>query len=98
MAEKMKGIICCEECSYFDVKQELCKVGNSVDNTDSRFFDDCILPDVAPVKHGKWLEELVPDGYVPKRSRTVKKCSVCGWTNACRYHYCPHCGTKMEVE
>ena len=52
--------------------------------------------DAVEVVHGRWIETLVPDGYVPKASRLRKQCSVCGWTNACRYHYCPNCGAKMD--
>lgn len=52
--------------------------------------------DAAEVVHGRWEETLVPDGYVQKASRVRKKCSVCGWTNACRYKYCPDCGAKMD--
>lgn len=47
-------------------------------------------------KQGQWIEDLVPDGYEQKRSRTVKRCSVCCWENACRYNYCPNCGAKMK--
>ena len=47
--------------------------------------------------HGRWIEELSPDGYEQKLSRTSKRCSVCGWTNACRYRYCPNCGAKMSA-
>ena len=54
--------------------------------------------DAAPVVHGRWKETLVPDGYVQKASRLRKQCSVCGWTNACRYNYCPNCGAKMDLE
>lgn len=52
--------------------------------------------DAVEVVHGRWLETLVPDGYVPKASRLRKQCSVCGWTNACRYNFCPNCGAKMD--
>ena len=52
--------------------------------------------DAVEVVHGEWIETLVPDGYVQKASRLRKKCSVCGWTNACRYNYCPNCGAKMD--
>ena len=48
------------------------------------------------VKNGRWIETLVPDGYVQKASRMRKQCSVCGWTNACRYNYCPNCGADMR--
>ena len=52
--------------------------------------------DAVEVVPGRWIETLVPDGYVQKASRMRKQCSVCGWTNACRYHYCPNCGAKMD--
>ncbi len=54
--------------------------------------------DAVPVVHGRWIETLVPDGYVQKASRMRKQCSVCGWTNACRYKYCHNCGAKMDLE
>lgn len=56
------------------------------------------LKNAVEVVHGRWVEMLVPDGYVQKASRMRKQCSVCGWTNACRYHYCPNCGAKMDGE
>lgn len=52
--------------------------------------------DAVEVVHGRWKTTLVPDGYVQKASRVRKKCSVCGWTNACSYKYCPNCGAKMD--
>lgn len=57
-----------------------------------------LLPivDAVEVVHGRWITTLVPDGYVQKASRLRKQCSVCGWTNACRYKYCPNCGAKMD--
>jgi hypothetical protein len=61
-------------------------------------LDDSPTVDAVPVVHGRWIETLVPDGYVQKASRMRKQCSVCGWTNACRYKYCPNCGAKMDLE
>ena len=52
--------------------------------------------DAVEVVHGRWIATLVPDGYVQKASRLRKQCSVCGWTNACRYRFCPNCGAKMD--
>lgn len=52
--------------------------------------------EAVPVVYGTWVEDLVPCGYVQKRSRTVKKCSKCEWTNACRYNFCPNCGADMR--
>ena len=49
-------------------------------------------------KQGRWIEDLTPDGYEQKRSRSVKRCSACGWTNACRYNFCPNCGAQMNAE
>ena len=48
-------------------------------------------------KQGSWTEDLTPDGYEQKQSRTVKRCSICGWTNACRYNFCPNCGAHMAA-
>ena len=59
---------------------------------------DAPTVDAVEVVHGRWIETLVPDGYVQKASRLRKQCSVCGWTNACRYNYCPNCGAKMDGE
>ena len=55
--------------------------------------------DVAPVKPGKWI--LYPRAH-------YFKCSECKYTvpyrkamlknNDREYHYCPHCGAKMDLE
>jgi hypothetical protein len=75
-------------------------VGSSIWETCEvvEFLENCPIEDAAPVVHGRWIETLVPDGYVQKASRMRKQCSVCGWTNACRYKYCPNCGAKMDLE
>ncbi len=47
--------------------------------------------DVAEVRHGRWNE--LPYSY---------ECSVCGIIRpkemTGKWHYCPNCGAKMEVE
>ena len=59
-----------------------------------------IIADVAPVRHGRWVQvichEEFEDGFV---DRVKEFCSVChapnwqGTTN-----YCPNCGAKMDGE
>ena len=55
----------------------------------------CIpVEDVAPVKHGKWVEveDALVHGY----------CSVCNWeailyeTDVIYMNYCPNCGADMR--
>ena len=53
-------------------------------------------PTVDPVKHGHWLFYEEPDGYYHS------ECSECGqWCDEDvflkgKWHYCPHCGAKMD--
>ena len=49
-------------------------------------LDEIEAADVASVKHGQWDRS----GY----------CSECDfWTCYCGdYHYCPNCGTKMDLK
>lgn len=56
--------------------------------------------DVAPVRHGHWIEKEAPD------MDTYYDCSVCG-ESFCfiegtpddnLYSYCPNCGAKMDLE
>lgn len=58
--------------------------------------------DVAPVKHGKWIEKQL-DNF---RKYQVT-CSNCGWVGIENYdsyndpsdfNYCPNCGAKMDLE
>lgn len=60
-----------------------------------RVVRDAPTVDAVEVVHGRWIEE--PVSYLGHDLRAVrKKCSVCGWVNACRYNYCPSCGAKMD--
>lgn len=46
--------------------------------------------DIIEVKHGKWIENSIPDSM-------LKMCSNCGFTcGAYSFNYCPNCGVKMD--
>lgn len=48
--------------------------------------------DVAPVRHGRWVCNGIPDSM-------LSKCSVCGILyGAYSFNYCPNCGAKMDGE
>ena len=48
-------------------------------------LEDTPAADVVKVKHGYWIE-----------GKTLEKCSVCGKKGFSDWHYCPHCGAKMD--
>lgn len=59
-------------------------------------LDTILSADVAPVKHGHWIEQenWVPDDY-------YYTCSVCGEDyntidGSPDYNYCPNCGARMD--
>ena len=46
--------------------------------------------DVAPVRHGRWGDNGIPESI-------LCGCSVCGFTcGASSFFYCPNCGAKMD--
>ena len=46
--------------------------------------------DVAPVKHGRWGSNGIPDSV-------LSACSVCGFgCGAYSFQYCPNCGARMD--
>ena len=46
--------------------------------------------DVAPVRHGRWVDNGIPDSI-------LNGCSVCGFTcGSSSFFYCPNCGAKMD--
>lgn len=89
----MKGITYCGACADYDIKKHRCKRGAKLEsNPQDKFFDDCPLPDAAPVVHGKDLAQP-----------SLFKCSVCGCedddTYTCdvsEYRFCPNCGAKID--
>lgn len=48
--------------------------------------------DVAPVVHGRWVDNGIPGSM-------LNGCSVCGFTcGAYSFFYWPHCGARMDGE
>lgn len=46
--------------------------------------------DVAPVQHGRWLNNDIPDSI-------LSKCSECGILyGSSAFNYCPNCGARMD--
>lgn len=73
----------------------VCDAGDA-ERTCDRIID---LPseDVAPVRHGRWIEHYKSDAPPTLRSRWT--CSWCG--NVQTYgatDYCPNCGARMDGE
>lgn len=76
-----------------DAPCRACEIDDMLDRV-----EDFEPADVAPVKHGEWIE----DGYYNESF----VCSNCGEpcrsfvleTHKPRWKYCPICGAKMEVD
>ena len=53
-------------------------------------IEDARTADVAPVVHGQWVDNGIPDSM-------LNGCSVCGFTcGSSSFFYCPNCGAKMD--
>lgn len=62
----------------------------------AEYLDDIPAADVAPVKHGHWIDD---GGYGSLNHGFINqyKCSVCGVrADYCKGTYCSHCGAKMD--
>lgn len=97
----MKGITICADCAYYRMKTHKCNRGctgePNIENGDNvRFFTDCPLPNVAEVRHGRWIfvgEETLHDGWTYRKH----KCSECGFSTVEATNFCPNCGAKMDA-
>ena len=94
----MAEYIACRRCDSPDCKGcNLKRLETMLEN--GKF--DCLMnenrcintsSDVAPVKHGKWGSNGIPDSV-------LSACSVCGFgCGAYSFQYCPNCGAKMDGE
>lgn len=87
--DKAKELVC-EFCQW---------VGTSNCEECEHPVDDVPAADVAPVRHGRWIDNKVA---------FYLGCSECGCyleyavdtflDNGDHYHYCPNCGAKMDKE
>lgn len=51
---------------------------------------EAIPADVAPVVHGRWVSNGIPDSI-------LSGCSACGFScGASSFRYCPNCGARMN--
>lgn len=56
-----------------------------------RLLHDAPAADVAPVVHGRWIDNGIPES-------TLCGCSACGFTcGAYTFSYCPNCGARMDA-
>lgn len=56
----------------------------------SQYLEDIPAADVAPVRHGEWIQARFTDAplYI---------CSECYAQEYKQHNYCPHCGAKMDL-
>lgn len=55
-------------------------------------IDGIPAADVAPVVHGSWRSNGIPDSM-------LSACSVCGFgCGTYSFRYCPNCGARMDGE
>ena len=91
LMRRIKEIHCAECDSYHGVRCRACWVDDTLDYIDSE-----PAADVAPVRHGRWLEvrekRLFGEHYF--------LCSNCKSRNGLMipFNYCPNCGSKMDGE
>ena len=73
-------------------------------NAAVKILKEAPTADVVEVWHGKWIETQEPSGWCDV---DCIECSVCheSWIidevssiddYECMWHYCPHCGAKMD--
>ena len=62
-----------------------------------RIIDRIQAADVAPVRHGRWLNaNSRPKTYERRCTACGGKAYFCGI--GCSYKYCPNCGARMDAE
>ena len=92
----MKGISLCADCASYDLKKHKCNRGATVDpdiskGQDVRFYVDCPLDDVEPVRHGRWLAVSSYEAY------GGDYITWCSHGNPVAYWYCSECEEEAYV-
>lgn len=67
--------------------------GDGCGNVCRRAIERILAADVAPVRHGRWIEQEKYD------FGTMYDCSICGdriLDNGHSWNYCPNCGAIMD--
>lgn len=103
MTDLMKGISCCADCAYYNMKKHRC-TRSATDEGDARshFYADCPLPDVVAAKEAQQPEKPI---YIEDDETWV--CGSCGATvgetflgvageGEVRDKYCPECGRAVK--
>lgn len=73
-----------------DVHAELLKAGWDC-CTAAEFLNNIPDADVAPVRHGRWLPQVV-------LGQKAWDCSECKTLGSPHWKWCPVCGCKMDLE
>ena len=80
----------------FPIRREHCDKDHANEHflngieTVMEYVENLPAADVAPVVHGQWIDNFIPDSM-------LCGCSVCGFTcGAYSFLYCPMCGAKMD--
>ena len=64
----------------------------------SQYIEVIPPADVAPVRHGRWIEYtkvIIPEPY--NKWEQAWKCSECGFDDGfVGYNFCPNCGARMD--
>lgn len=56
------------------------------------------LNEAEPVKHGRWEQPFKNTGNYDFRCSECKKYRFHNGEMAHKYHYCPNCGAKMDLD
>ena len=65
MSQPMKGITCCADCAYYNMKKHHCTRASDEGKPTAHFYADCPLPTVTPEPGWISVKERLPDIYEP---------------------------------
>lgn len=61
MAEIMKGITCCADCAYYNMKKHRCTRATDKGKPTDHFYADCPLPTVIKAQGWVSVKDRLPD-------------------------------------